>query len=67
VCMLKECLCIFILFNKKKLNLTIESRGFHLCTIEVPMVYTISQLECATYQCYFINALFDIFFKGCVM
>jgi len=29
------------------------------------MVYTIDQLECATYQCYFINALFDIFFKGC--
>jgi len=29
------------------------------------MVYTIGQLECVTYQCYFINALFDIFFKGC--
>jgi len=40
---------------------------FHLCTIKVPMVYTIGQLECATYQCYFINALFDIFFKGCTM
>jgi len=28
------------------------------------MVYTIDQLECVTYQCYFINVLFDIFFKG---
>jgi len=36
--------------------------GFHLCTIEVPMVYTIGQLECVTYQYYFINVLFDIFF-----
>jgi len=36
--------------------------GFHLCTVKVPMVYIIDQLECATYQCYFINALFDIFF-----
>ena len=24
--------------------------GFHLCTIEVPIVYTIGQLECGTYQ-----------------
>jgi len=36
--------------------------GFHLCTIKVPMVYIIGQLECATYQCYFINVLFDIIF-----
>jgi len=36
--------------------------GFHLCTIKVPMVYMIGQLECATCQCYFINALFDIIF-----
>jgi len=29
------------------------------------MVYTIGRLECVTYQCYFINVLFDIvFLKG---
>ena len=39
--------------------------GFHLWTIKVPIVYIIGQLECVTYQCYFINTLFDIFFlKG---
>jgi len=32
-----------------------------LCTIKVPMLYIIDQLECDTYQCYFISALFDIF------
>jgi len=40
----------------------VVGKGFHLYIINVPMIYNIGQLECATYQYYFINALFDMFF-----
>lgn len=55
----------FSIFNGITNYIDCNEKGtikFHLCTIKVSMVYIIDQLECVIYQCYFINALFDILF-----